>query len=226
MAKELTPEERTELANWLKRQMAADNLTTDLIPAHEPSKRLMIVLHGLGDSMEGYRDVPQMLRIPWLNYLLVNAPDPYYSGYSWFDLNDRTPGVTRSRQLITGLLDAQREIFPSEQTILFGFSQGCLMSLETGLRYPHKLAGLIGVSGWVHDEDMLLNQLSPHGREVPILWTHGTRDALIPFAEVKDQAERLRVAGLKIQWEAFPKEHTFFPREIEVIRDFILKTKT
>ena len=36
----------------------------------------MIVLHGLGDSMEGYRWLPEALQLPWLNYLLVNAPDP------------------------------------------------------------------------------------------------------------------------------------------------------
>src|SRR3954464_8869792 len=103
----------------------------------------MVVLHGLGDSMEGYRDVPNWLRIPWLNYLLVNAPDPYFGGYSWYDFaGDPAPGVQRSRNLLTAVLDAQRKTFPSDQTIVFGFSQGCLMTLETGLRYPQKLAGL------------------------------------------------------------------------------------
>ena len=67
----------------------------ELVPAAQrESRRLMIVLHGLGDSMEGYRGLPQMLRSPWLNYLLVNAPDEYYGGYSWFDFaGDPAPGV-------------------------------------------------------------------------------------------------------------------------------------
>ncbi len=61
-------------------------LDTEMIPAMEPdSTRLMIVLHGLGDSMEGYRWLPPALRLPWMNYLLANAPDEYYGGYSWFD---------------------------------------------------------------------------------------------------------------------------------------------
>jgi phospholipase/carboxylesterase len=115
-------------------------------------------------------------------------------------------------------------MFPSEQTIVFGFSQGCLMTLESGLRYPHKLAGLIGVSGYVHDEKALLEELSPGAREVPILWTHGFRDPLIPHASVKKQMETLKQAGLKIDWRDFQKEHTFHPQEIEVIRDFIVKT--
>lgn len=63
-------------------------LAIDLIPAAEPnSRRLMVLLHGLGDSMEGYRWLPAALNLPWLNYLLVNAPDEYYDGFSWFDIS-------------------------------------------------------------------------------------------------------------------------------------------
>ena len=61
-------------------------LDTDFVSAREKNSRwLMIALHGLGDSMEGYRWVSHELRLPWLNYLLVNAPDPYHGGFSWYD---------------------------------------------------------------------------------------------------------------------------------------------
>ena len=51
-------------------------LTTDLIPSANPaSRRLVVVLHGLGDSMAGWRWLPEAMRLPELNYLLVNAPD-------------------------------------------------------------------------------------------------------------------------------------------------------
>ncbi|SVB50196.1 uncharacterized protein METZ01_LOCUS203050, partial [marine metagenome] len=103
-------------------------LDTELIPATESdSKWLMVVLHGLGDSMEGYRWLPKALDLPWLNYLLVNAPDDYHGGFSWYDIyEDSDPGVKRSRKAIWELLDNQREVrFPSKQTFLFGFSQGC-----------------------------------------------------------------------------------------------------
>jgi predicted esterase len=61
-------------------------LYSELIAAADKScRRLLIMLHGLGDSMEGYRWMPEALNLPWLNYLLVNAPDPYYGGYSWYD---------------------------------------------------------------------------------------------------------------------------------------------
>jgi hypothetical protein len=58
-------------------------LDTELVPAaDQTSRRLMVVLQGLGDSMDGYRWLPQALNLPWLNYRLVNAPDDYYGGFS------------------------------------------------------------------------------------------------------------------------------------------------
>jgi len=61
-------------------------LHSELIRSQDPkSKRLLIMLHGLGDSIAGYGWMPEALNLPWLNYLLVNAPDSYYGGYSWYD---------------------------------------------------------------------------------------------------------------------------------------------
>ena len=66
----------------------------------------MVVLHGLGDSTAGFRWLPEELGQPWLNYLLVNAPDNYYGGYSWYDFaGDMGPGVKRSREMLFELLD-------------------------------------------------------------------------------------------------------------------------
>ncbi len=79
-------------------------LDTELIPAAQSrpggAQRLMVMLHGLGDSMDGWRWFPELMELPWLNYLLVNAPDEYFGGFSWFDLNDMAPGVQRSRKLL------------------------------------------------------------------------------------------------------------------------------
>src|SRR4030095_6802330 len=128
-------------------------LETDFVSAQEKdSPWLLVVLHGLGDSMEGYRWLPQLLQMPQLNYLLVNAPDAYYGGFSWYDFAlDPAPGVRRSYGALGSLLDEQRQRgFRSEETLVFGFSQGCLMTIEVGLRYPHRFAGLIGSTGYAH----------------------------------------------------------------------------
>ena len=199
-------------------------LETKLIHAEErTSTRLMIVLHGLGDSMAGYSWVPQVMGFPWLNYLLVNAPDPYFGGFSWYEYDgDAGTGVRRSIQLLGGLLDAQRQAgFPTEQTILSGFSQGCLMTLEAGLRYPHRFAGLIGLSGYVLDPEKLLREASPVAREQRVLVTHGRQDPLIPFGNVKKQMAELRNGGIQIEWHEFDKPHTIVESEIEVMRRFV-----
>src|SRR5262245_16318827 len=143
------------LENWFNGAM----LERELIKgAGAESKDLLIALHGLGDSMEGYRFLPQVLDLSSLNIMLVNAPDDYYGGFSWYDFaGDPGPGVERSYGLLERLLkDCERDGFPAERTMLFGFSQGCLMSVEAGLRYQKRLAGIIGVSGYLHEPERLL----------------------------------------------------------------------
>ena len=198
-------------------------LHSELIPAREKnSRRLMVMLHGLGDSIEGYRWLPEALNLPWLNYLLVNAPDDYYGGYAWFDLNNILPGVQRSRTLLFELLDdLPARGFPAEQTTLGGFSQGCLMAVDVGLRYPHRLAGIVGISGWVHEPDKLLAELPPVARQQRLLMTHGTGDPLIPIAQVRPQIPLLKAAGLNVEWREFAKPHTMIEEEITVVRDFV-----
>jgi len=200
-------------------------LHTEFIPAADKQSRaLFIVLHGLGDSIEGWRWLPSTLELPWLNYLLVNAPDEYYGGYSWFDYpGEVAPGIHRSRKLLFQLLDEWRgKGFPAGQITFGGFSQGCLMSLETSLRYPHRLAGIVGISGWVFEIENLIRDLTPVARSQRLLITHGHYDPLLPFAEVRDQVRKLKTAGLNVDWREFPKEHTIYgAEEIAVIRDFV-----
>ena len=201
-------------------------LTHELIPAAEAdSKWLMVVLHGLGDSMEGYRWLPEAMGLPWLNYLLVNAPDDYHGGFSWYDIyKNPSPGVERSRAALFELLDAQREVgFAAEQIFQFGFSQGCLMTMEVAMRYPHRLAGCVGVSGYLHEPEQAIAELSPVAKEQNILFTLGTFDPLIPAEKVKGQLNLLRQdGGLGIQAKEFPKEHTIAgEEELSLIRDFL-----
>ena len=197
----------------------------EFIPAAEKNSRaLWIMLHGLGDSIEGFRWLPEAMRLPGMNYLLVNAPDEYYGGFSWFNFGgDILPGVVRSRKLLFELLDTQRaKGFATEQTILGGFSQGCLMSIDAGLRYPHRLAGIVGISGYVCQPDELVEQLTPVAFEQRLLVTHGTKDPLIRFADVREQINLLKAAGLHVEFHEFLKAHTIAgEEELEVIRNFV-----
>jgi phospholipase/carboxylesterase len=198
-------------------------LTTERVPAATESKSHLLVLHGLGDSMDGWRWLPGELRLPWLNYVLVNAPDEYFGGFSWYDFpGDGRPGIQRSRRLLFGLLDELEQEFLAENIGILGFSQGCLMTMDVGFRYPHRLAGLVGISGYVSEPDVLLRERSSTAVEQTALVTHGTRDPLIPIAQVRGQIELLKAAGLNIQWKEFNKVHTVEgPTELALIRSFL-----
>ncbi|MGH7941726.1 MAG: alpha/beta hydrolase [Limisphaerales bacterium] len=200
-------------------------LKSEFIPAAEnTSKRLMVMLHGLGDSVEGYRWLPAAMDLPWLNYLLVNAPDAYFGGFSWFDYpNNMPPGILRSRKLLFDLLDGlQIKGFAPREVTLAGFSQGGLMTMDVGLRYPLRLAGLVDVSGWIFEIEKLLKELSSIAREQRLFISHGPFDPLIPFEPVKEQARRLKDAGLNVAWHEFPKGHTFYgEEELARLREFV-----
>ena len=197
--------------------------------ANGDSPYWMAVLHGLGDSMEGYRWMPDQMRLPWLNYLLINAPDPYFTGYSWFDIEgDREPGIRRSRDLLFQTLDTFRsqESVRADHLFVFGFSQGCVMTVETGFRYSHQLAGCIGVSGFIHRADALVADQSSHAKQQRFLMTHGTQDPLIPSGPVKDQMGLLQRQGFNFKWQEYPKEHTIYGEvELQCFREFLENAK-
>lgn len=200
-------------------------LKTEFHPALKGgSKALMVVLHGLGDSAAGYRWMPSALALPWMNYLLVNAPDPYYGGFSWFDFaGDFGPGVQRSRKLLFELIDAQRANgFPAREMMLFGFSQGSLMTIDVGLRYSQKFAGLVGISGVVHEPEKLLKELSPVAMQQRLLVTHGIADTMIPFHHTASQIKALKFYGLQVEWHELAKDHTIAGEpELAIIRKFV-----
>ena len=158
-----------------------------------------------------------------MHHLLVNAPDDYYGGYSWFDIDDQPPGVLRSRKMLFDLFDDLRaKGFPAEQITLGGFSQGCLMTMDVGLRYQHRLAGLVGISGWVFELEKTLKELSPVARQQRLLMTHGTGDPVIPIERVRPQIPPLKAAGLNVEWREFAKVHTIQGEiELAVIREFV-----
>lgn len=200
-----------------------NSLTARFVPAPEPSGNLVVVLHGLGDSMEGFFWMPEMMALPTANYLLVNAPNPYVIGYAWYDIDNPEPGVLAGRALLGSLFgELAAQGWQSGRTVLFGFSQGCLMSLDFALRHGEPLAGIVGVSGYAWLAENAEAEFAPRAREQRWLVTHGRFDPLLPIARTRAQMERLRATGIPIEWHEFDKEHTIDPhRELSLLRDWI-----
>ena len=74
-----------------------------LLPAADKnSKRLLVMMHGLGDSLAGYLWMPEVLRLPWLNYVLPNVYFHVTTAYAILRHN----GVEIGKQDFLGKFDS------------------------------------------------------------------------------------------------------------------------
>lgn len=183
----------------------------------------MVILHGRGDSSRGFMFLPSYLSIEDMNYLLLDAPYSYYGGFSWYDLPpNQLEGIERSRALLTDIFDTLfEEEFNADESFLFGFSQGALLTFEFGARYEKVLAGYIAVSGYIYDAHTLLEQMNPSVNSSNWLCTHGTYDGILPFHTSKEQIGILQNAGFNITFKSYPKDHTIAENELKMIAEWI-----
>lgn len=198
-------------------------LASQWLPAAEPDGSLLVVLHGRGDSSDGFTWLPRALALPGLSYLLLDAPDPYGPGLSWYDLPPHQgPGIVRSRALLERTwaeLVAQGQ--DPRRAAQLGFSQGCLMTLDWGGRTAWPLAAFVGISGYVYDPPALLAEVHPQALRPDWLVTHGTHDDVLPFDATARDVATLQAAGWPIRFEAYRKDHTIVPEELDAVRAFL-----
>ena len=205
--------------------MSYENLELDniFIPAKVPSKKLMIILHGRGDSSEGFEGFPPFLALDDMNYILFDAPFEYFSGFSWYQLPpDQLPGIEYSAKLLTKDLDKLFENeFNVEESFLFGFSQGSLLTFEFGARYHKVLAGYIAISGYIYDAKKLLEDMNPEVNKKNWLCTHGTQDPVLPYETSREQVQELQDGGFDIEFKSYEKDHSIDRDELTMIGQWI-----
>lgn len=206
-------------------QSLALPLDNIFIPSKTESNTLMVVLHGRGDSSEGYLNLPDFINIDAMNYLLLDAPFEYFGGHSWYNLPpDQLPGIEYSREILTKLFDILFEgDFTPKKTFLFGFSQGSLLTFEFGGRYKEVLAGYIGISGYIYDTAKLIEEVNPYVRDASWLCTHGRFDNVLAYETSKEQVESLQESGWNVEFHSYDKEHTIDRDELEMISAWIKK---
>ncbi len=203
-------------------------LNNIFIPSKVPSKKLMIILHGRGDSSDGFTFLPPYLNIDDMNYLLLDAPFEYYGGFSWYDLPPhQIEGIEYSRKILTDVLNTLfEEEFNAHESFLFGFSQGALLTFEFGARYEKVLAGYIAVSGYIYDADTLLQEMNQNVKTSNWLCTHGTYDEVLPFNTSKEQIEILQNGGFDIEFKSYQKDHTIAEDELMMLVKWVKSIKT
>ncbi|AHZ83888.1 serine esterase [Bdellovibrio bacteriovorus] len=193
------------------------------IPAKRKSEFLMIVLHGRGDSIKPFFSFDEELNLPEMNYLLLNAPRKFLDGYTWYgEPPYQANGVMKIREKLFDLLnDLENQGWDSKKIFLFGFSQGCLISADVGLNYPKKLAGVVGISGYFNFYPRWRNNLSLDAKKTPWLFTHGHQDDILPLEETKYGVDKLKDAGLKVEWVEMDKDHSLKDEEYPIIRRWV-----
>lgn len=187
------------------------------------SRKLLVVFHGLGDSVKPFRSLLSELRLKNFHLLLLNAPRKYGKGFSWYRLEPReTPDVLKNRRKIKRLFDELIEQgWKTTDIYLFGFSQGCLVATDWALHSPYPLGGLIGVSGYFYKHSRP-SLKSPHRRKTPWLMTHGLHDRVLKIEETKKRALHLKSKGLSLDWVELTKGHTLDEhQDLPIIRRWL-----
>ncbi|MEB0140121.1 MULTISPECIES: carboxylesterase [unclassified Undibacterium] len=204
--------------------------TIELESAPNPSAAI-IWMHGLGADANDFVPIVKELDLracPALRFVFPNAPSipvTINGGYvmrAWYDIlgtdiakREDENGLRQSQLAIEQLIE--REIargIPAERIILAGFSQGCAMALQTGLRYPHKLAGFLCLSGYVPLRDVVAAERSPVNQATPVYLAHGNADTVIPLARAEQSRDLLIDLGYPVAWHEYRMAHSVCGEEI------------
>ena len=202
--------------------------------------RTVIVLHGLGDSGHGFAPVAEELDLSALGpvrFVLPHAPErpvTVNGGYvmrAWYDILgtdlarvEDEPGLRQSATEIDALIARENARgVASSRIVLMGFSQGCAMTLLAGLRYPERLAGLAGLSGYLPLAATTAAERSEANRDVPIFLAHGTQDPVVHYPRGVATREALTALGYAIEWHAYPMPHSVCAQEIADLNRWLLR---
>lgn len=200
----------------------------------------VIVLHGLGADGSDFLPIADELDLKAagpVRYVFPHAPvrpitlNGGYKMRAWYDiLNDDLvrredeAGLRASIPLVQQFIDRERErgVAP-ERIVLAGFSQGCAMTLLTGLRYPERLAGLVGLSGYLPLAASTAAERSEANLPTPIFLAHGRADPVVHFQRALTSRDALRELGYSVEWHEYDMPHSVCAPEIADLNRWLLK---
>jgi len=150
---------------------------------------------------------------------------------AWYDIlgtdlvrrEDET-GLRESVIEVQALIDREIALgIPASRIVLAGFSQGCAMTLLAGLRAPQRLAGLVGMSGYLPLAATTADERSQANADVPVFLGHGRFDPVVPMARGIAARDLLIELGHPVEWHDYPMQHSVSPEEIEHLHAWLLK---
>ena len=198
----------------------------------------VIWMHGLGADGNDFAGLVPELNLTGcrpIRFVFPHAPSmpvTINGGYvmpAWYDIRGAdlvqqqdAEGIERSRQAIVALIENEvSRGIAYEHIVLAGFSQGCAMALHTGLRFPHRLAGVIALSGYLPLADRFSAERHTANGDTPIFMAHGTMDPVVVLPRAEESHRLLTEHGHAVQWHTYPMPHSVHPREIQDISGFL-----
>jgi len=178
----------------------------------EKPKQIVVLCHGYGGDG---KDI-SILAINWQRFLpdaiflCPNAPEVCNinpNGYQWFDLTSEKEELILEKSLkaeekLNFFIDEALNNFQLEYSnlALVGFSQGCMLGLQTGLKKKEKINCLIGYSGKIINKKHLSDNINSKPK---IFLMHGAEDSVVPSLHLLEAKDYLNSIGLKIKTKLF-----------------------
>jgi phospholipase/carboxylesterase len=199
----------------------------------------IVVLHGLGADGNDFVPIAQELdlsAVGAVRFVFPHAPVRRVTinggapMRAWYDIlgtdlarREDEPGLRASMAQVQALLDREAERgIPPGRTVLMGFSQGCAMALLTGLRAPQRLAGLVGLSGYLPLAASTAAERSAANHGVPLFLAHGRFDPVVAPARGAAARDALAALGYPVEWHDYPMEHSVCAEEIADLNRWLL----
>jgi phospholipase/carboxylesterase len=204
----------------------------------------LIVLHGLGADGNDFVPIAQELdlsAVGAVRFVFPHGPmrpvtiNGGHVMRAWYDIlgaelgpggtpREDEAGLRASQALVEALIANERARgVPASRIVLAGFSQGCAMTFMTGLRHGERLAGLLGMSGYLPLATLTGAQRSAANAGVPIFQAHGSLDPVIPIARATQSRDALLALGYPVEWHVYPMPHSVCASEIADMNRWLVK---
>jgi phospholipase/carboxylesterase len=197
-------------------------------------------MHGLGADGNDFVPLVQELDytgLPAIRFVFPHAntmPVTINGGYvmrAWYDITgaeltrrEDEAGLRASQRSIEALIAREKERgIPASKIILAGFSQGCAMTLQAGLRHPEQLAGMLCLSGYLPLADKTAAERTAESLSVPIFMAHGRQDPVVPFARAEQSRDVLKSLGYQVEWHEYMMQHSLCIEEVRDINAWLRK---
>lgn len=199
----------------------------------------IIVLHGLGAdgndfvSIAGELDLQAAGAVRFIFPHAPTRPVTVNNGYvmrAWYDIfgfdlvkREDEKGLRESQALVDAFIARENERgIPSSRIVVAGFSQGCAMTLMTGLRHPQRLAALVGLSGYLPLAAKVEDERHTANHDVPIFLAHGRNDPVVSIERGRASRDALITLGHDVEWHEYAMQHSVCAQEIVDLNHFLI----